>query len=248
MPQDGAGSFRVISTPTAAGGCFTCSSKPGSIFCDLPQARLLELDQLRRARIYPAGATLFFGADQPRGVYCVGSGRVRLSRSSPDGRSVGVRIATAGDVLGVRPLLLGKTHDLLAETIDEARVCCIPRNDFLDFLKRHGDVGLRLAQRLSTEIDGAYQQVCSLILKTPTERLAELLLALSQTHGEPGPDGIRLSTGMSQDELASMIGVSRRSLCRAFETLRERGFVACRRRSIIIRNEFALRNSLISIE
>jgi CRP/FNR family transcriptional regulator len=72
-----------------------------------------------------------------------------------------LRIATAGDVLGVRSLLLGKTHDLLAETIEETRLCFIPRNKFLDFLKRHGEVSLQLAQRLSTEVDEAYQQVCS---------------------------------------------------------------------------------------
>lgn len=232
------------STPAAY--CFACSSKPGSIFCDLPPARLLELDQLRRTKDYPAGATVFLEGDQPRAIYCVGAGRVRLSRSSTDGRAVVLRIAAPGDVFGVREMLLGKTHDLLAETIEKTRLCFIPRNEFLDFLKRHGAVSLRLAQRLSTEVSEAQQRLCSMVLKPPAERLAELLLALSRTHGEARPEGTGLRTRMSQEELAELIGVSRRSLCRALGSLRELGLVACHRRYIIILNEPALRNFRVS--
>lgn len=227
--------------------CFACSCKPGSIFGDLDATALMELDRRRQPSIYPAGATVFLQDDQPRAIYCVGTGRVKLSHGSADGRNVALGIAVTGDVLGVRPMLLGTAHDHTAETLEETRLCFIPKGDFLDFLARNGSVSLRLAQKLSAELDEAYRQVSGVALKSTPQRLAELILALSQTHGTLGPRGISLPTGMCQDELAEFLGVSRRSLSRALATLRDRGLIECRRRLIVVRDSAALKNALASL-
>ena len=227
--------------------CFACSCKPGSIFGDLDATALMELDRRRQASIYPAGATVFLQDDQPRAIYCVGTGRVKLSHGAADGRSVALGIAVAGDVLGVRPMLLGTTHDHTAETLEETRLCFIPKDDFLEFLARNATVSLRLAQKLSAELDEAYRQVSGVALKSTPQRLAELILALCQTHGTRGPGGIALPTGMCQDELAEFLGVSRRSLSRALAALRERGLIECRRRLIVVRDSAALKRSLSSL-
>lgn len=236
--------FHPDSGPMA--GCLACSSRPCGIFRDLDQPTLVELNRLRRTSTYAAGVTVFSQDDEPRAAYCICSGCAKLSRSSPDGRTVILGIAATGDVLGVRPVLLGKPHDHTAETLEETRLCFIPKDDFLAILKRHGDVSLRLAQKLSTELGEAYRQVWGLVLKPAAERVAELLLALCHTHGDPTPEGIMLKTNMCQDELAELVGVSRRSLTRAIGALRDQGLIECRRRFIIVRDSEALRNCLIS--
>lgn len=207
----------------------------------------MELDRRRQPSIYPAGATVFLQGDQPRAVYCVGTGQVKLSHGSADGRSVALGIAVSGDVLGVRPMLLGTAHDLTAETFEETRLCFIPKDDFLEFLARHAAVSLRLAQKLSAELDEAYRHLSGAALKSTTQRVAELILALCQTQGQPGRGGISLPTHMCQDELAEFLGVSRRSLSRALATLRNRGLIECRRRLIVVCNSAALRKSLASL-
>lgn len=226
--------------------CFACSCKASSIFGDLDATTLMELDRRRQPSIYPAGATVFLENEEPRAVYCVGTGRVKLSRCGEDGRVVVLSTATSGDVLGVRPLLLGVPHDLTAETLEETRLCFIPKGDFLAFLSQNGAVSLKLAQKLSAELDEAYRQASGVVLKSTTERLAELILSLCQTHGQPGPGGIGLPTNMCQDELAEFLGVSRRSLSRALATLRASGFIECRRRLIVVRDSAALKSSLTS--
>jgi CRP-like cAMP-binding protein len=238
--SDETGTLLEMKAVGSPDGCFACNSKPGSIFCDLPAASLLELDQLRKHMSVPAGTTVFRQDDQPQAVYCIGSGHVKLSRNSEDGHALLLRIANAGDVLGVRSLLLGKPHDLTAEATEETRLCFISRNDFLEFLKRNGEVSLRLAEKLSTKLDDAYQQVYRAALKPPAERLAEVLLALCQTHGEPARDGIVLKTNMCQDELAELVGMSRRTLNRALGILKDQGLIECGRRYIFVRNPVAL--------
>lgn len=224
--------------------CFACSCQPGSIFGDLDATTLMELDRRRQPSIYPAGATIFFQDDQPHAVYCVGTGRVKLSRCSDDGRVVVLSTATTGAVLGVRALLLGSPHDLTAETLEETRLCFIPKEDFLAFLSQNGAVAVKLAQKLSAELDQAYRQASGAALMSTTERVMELILSLCRTHGRPGPGGIGLPTNMCQNELAEFLGVSRRSFSRALATLRERGLIECGRRFIVVRDSAALTTSL----
>jgi CRP/FNR family transcriptional regulator len=207
----------------------------------------MELDRRRQPSIFPAGANVFLQGDQPRAIYCVGTGRVKLSHGSSDGRNVALGIAVSGDVLGVRPMLLGTAHDLTAETLEETRLCFIPKDDFLEFLARNGAVSLRLAQKLSAELDEAYRHLSGAALKSTTQRVAELILALCQTQGQSGRRGISLPTRMCQDELAEFLGVSRRSLSRALATLKNRGLIECHRRLIIVRDSVALRKSLASL-
>lgn len=226
--------------------CLLCSSKPDSIFCDLPQAALLELASLRQVTVYPKGSRIFQEGDRPKGIYCIGAGQVKLSRSSPDGRDVVLGLASMGDVLGVRPLLTGSPHDVTAETTVETRVCLVPRQDFLNFLRRNAPVSLRLAEKLSLYLGHAYEHVCGVVLKPAAERLAGVLLDLCQKQGWPDRGGASLMVQLGQEELAALAGVSRRSLNRALATLRASGLIECRRRCIIIHNPAALRSRLAS--
>lgn len=245
MGADGVRLLPATATPVKV-SCGTCTSRAGSIFCCVNEGCTSELDHLRRMTIHPAGSLVFLSGEQPRGVFCVGAGRVKLWRSSPDGQSLILGIATSGDVLGVRPLLLGVPHDLSAEAIEPTRLCFIPRNAFLDYLKHNGDVSLRLAEKLSAELGAAYRQVCGVVLKPTLERLTELLLSLGQVHGEPVSAGMGSKVNIGQDELAELAGVSRRSLNRALAALRDKSLIECKRRFIIIHDLTALQKCLPS--
>ncbi|MEK7406380.1 MAG: Crp/Fnr family transcriptional regulator, partial [Acidobacteriota bacterium] len=202
------------------------------------------MDRLRQSNIYPCGAIVFLEGDQPRGAYCVCGGRVKLSSVSSDGRGVIFGIVSAGEVLGVRSLLSGRPHDLTAETLERTQLCFISRDEFLRFLHHNGDVSLRLAQRLSNELYDAYYQVRGAVLQRSDERLTELLLVLCETHGKRTGEGISITSNLSQQELAEMIGVSRRSLTRTLARLKRLRIIECQRRHILIRDVAALRNWL----
>ena len=61
-----------------------------------------------------------------------------------------------------------------------------------------------------------------------------MILSLCRSHGEHRSDGVHLRTNLSQEELAEMLGVSRRSLNRALAELRDLGLIHCGRRAILI--------------
>jgi CRP-like cAMP-binding protein len=226
--------------------CVDCRSRSNCIFSNLDYSHLVELNRIQQRIVCADGSVIFTKGDQPQGIYCVCSGRVKLSIYSSDGRAVIVGIATAEDVIGSKGLLSRKPHILTAEAIEMTQLLFIKKDDILNFLRRNGDVGLRLAEKLGNELYGAYQELGDVALKQSYQRLAELLLRLCQSHGEPTSRGTRLKINLSQEELAEMIGASRRTLTRALTKLRQLGLVEYRHHSIIILNIIALGNILLS--
>jgi CRP-like cAMP-binding protein len=220
--------------------CVRCPARSQSIFCDLDSERLPEWAPLLQVRSYPRAAVLFVENDEPQSVYCVRSGRVKLSSVSSEGRGIIAALAGPGSLLGARAALLGRPHDLTAVIVEPTQLCTIPRDGFLEMLERNTEVSLQLARQMGDELGEAYRKISGVACKPLAERLAELLLALCQTHGEPTPRGIHLRTNLCQEEMSELLGVSRRSLNRALAELKELGLIECRRRSILVPSSHSL--------
>ncbi len=80
--------------------CFTCKLRADRIFCDLPAAALQSFEAIKYATAYPKGAVLFVEGQAPRGIFVLCKGRVKLSISSSDGKTLILKIAESGEVLG----------------------------------------------------------------------------------------------------------------------------------------------------
>src|SRR3979490_3475527 len=78
-------------------------------FCDLPKQSIEDLDKIKYASAFPPGAVLFVEGQAPRGVYVLCAGRVKLTTTSRDGKTLILRIAQAGAGLGVNMTGSGET-------------------------------------------------------------------------------------------------------------------------------------------
>ena len=115
--------------------CLICPHREDRLFCNLPPAALEGLAAITSPAAYPKGATLFVEGQPSRGVFVLCGGRVKLSTSSADGKSLIVRIAETGEVLGLPATVTGKPYELTAEVIQPSQANFIARQDFLVFLR-----------------------------------------------------------------------------------------------------------------
>jgi len=113
--------------------CLTCPIEKDRVFCDLSQPALAALDAISSPVTYPKDAILFVEGQQSRGVFVLCHGRVKLSTNSADGKSIIVRIADAGEVVGLPGTLSGKPYELTAEVLEPLQANFIPRDAFLSF-------------------------------------------------------------------------------------------------------------------
>ena len=81
--------------------CLTCPHREDRIFCNLSPEAVKRLSSITASASYPKGAMLFVEGQQPRGVFVLCTGRVKLSTSSADGKTLILRVGEPGDVLGL---------------------------------------------------------------------------------------------------------------------------------------------------
>src|ERR1041385_2684273 len=129
--------------------CVTCTERGSFLFCNLPQPAVKDLDQIKSTATYPKGAMLFMEGQQPRGIFILCHGRAKLSTSSPDGKTMILRIADAGEILGLSSVMSARPCEATAELMEPTQANFVRREEFLKFLGRHGEAAVRVAQQLS---------------------------------------------------------------------------------------------------
>jgi CRP/FNR family transcriptional regulator len=222
--------------------CLTCKMRADQIFCDLPDAALQSFEQIKYATAYPKGAILFVEGQAPRGIFVLCKGRVKLSICSTDGKTLILKIAEAGEVLGLSASVSGKPYELTAETIDPCQVNFVKREDFLRFLKEHADACLRVAEQLSEKYNTACREIRSLGLShSAAEKLAKLLLEWTVKNGEAAKQEPRIKLALTHEEIAQMIGTSRETVTRLFAEMKKRQIVQAKGSTLVIRNKAALK-------
>jgi CRP/FNR family transcriptional regulator len=150
-------------------------------------------------------------------VFTVTAGSLRLFQLLPDGRRQIVGFAFAGDFLG---LTSGGLYNLSAETLEDSRVCQVPRAEFAKLVQEIPALEHRLLDRTSLELAKAREQMVLLGRKTAGERLATFLLQM-QTRlaaAPPGDGSLRLP--MTRADIADYLGLTTETVSRTFSRLR----------------------------
>jgi CRP/FNR family cyclic AMP-dependent transcriptional regulator len=219
--------------------CLTCKMREEKLFCNLSDGALQGLEAIKYTTAYPKGAVLFVEGQAPRGIFLLCKGRVKMSICSSDGKTLILKIAEPGEVLGLSATVAGKPYELTAETLDPCQVNFVKREDFLRYLKEHNEVCLRVAEQLSDKYNTACHEIRSLGLShSAAEKLAKLLLEWSEKNGGNASGRVKLT--LTHEEIAQMIGTSRETVTRLFADFKKRQFIQLRGSTLVIRNRAAL--------
>jgi CRP/FNR family transcriptional regulator len=209
--------------------CVTCPVRESSLFCNLSPEALAHLTSIRKSEVFPAGKVLFLEAEDARGVYVLCSGKAKLTATSANGRSVIVRLAEGGEVLGLSETISEGCYAATAELLAPSQINFLPRLELLRFLERHSEVAMRIAAHLSMELRGAYRQIARVVLSPSAQtRVASLLLDAAGVDGRDVPPGTQFRLGLTHEEMAEIIGTSRETVSRTLSDLRRDGLIHMR--------------------
>src|SRR5258708_13869128 len=222
--------------------CLSCPHREDRLFCNLSPSAVQKLAAITSAAAYPKGATLFVEGQSQRGVFVLCSGKVKLSTSSADGTTRILRIAEPGEVLGLPATVTGKPYELTADVIEPTQANFISRQDFLAFLREHGEAAVRVAQQLGETYHSAISEMRTIGLShSAGEKFARFLLDLAADHDE-GKTEIRLTVTLTHEEIAQMIVSSRETLTRLFADFKKRQLLQVKGSTLLIKNKAALKN------
>lgn len=215
--------------------CGECRVRADRLFCNMSPSAVEALDSVKFTGLYPKGSLLFVEGEEPRGIFILCSGRAKLTTSSTEGKTLIVKIAEPGEVLGASATILGKPYEVSAETIEPSQLNFIKRDDFLKYLNTHAEACLHTAQQLSEKYHSAQREIRSLGLsQTTSEKLARLLLDWCERGGEQTTKGIRIKVLLTHEEIAQMIGTTRETVTRLLSDFKKKKIVDVKGSSLFV--------------
>ena len=186
-------------------------------FAGVPTDELEKLASSLQRRSVRAGKAVFRQDDPGSSLYVIESGVVKVQRTSPEGKEVILTILGPGDFFGELALLDGEPRSADAVAKEDTALLVLERDDFLAFLDKSPEVATKLLAALSRRLRRTDQLVQDAAFLDVPARLARALLQLSES-----PEA---ATGLTQSELAAMVGASRESVNRWLQFYRRRGLI-----------------------
>jgi CRP/FNR family cyclic AMP-dependent transcriptional regulator len=220
--------------------CQSCQSRADGFFCQLSAPAVKDFNAVKSSASYPAGALLFLEKQDPRGVFVLCAGQVKLSISSSAGRTLILRIAKPGEILGLMATLAGVPYEVTAETLHPCQVAFIRRDDFLHFVAEHPEAYQGAVKQLSTLYSGACEQLRTVGLSASApEKLARLLLDWS-TEAKDTKQRTQVKLPLTHEEIAEFIGTTRETVTRTLSEFKSHHLVALEGSTLMISNRPAL--------
>lgn len=205
-----------------------------------PLRSLAGFEEVSLTSMYPRGAVVFAQGQRCEGVYLLRSGRAKVLLSSSEGKTLILRLAHAGALLGVNSVLKNIPYDVSVETLESSQIDCVSRSDFMRILEKSAASSAEVAHLLADELSDMFEQVRSLLLsQTAAEKLARLLLRWRNGDKE-GQTESRIKLGLTHEEIAQLICASRETVTRLFAELRRKQIISFAGNTIVVSDRNAL--------
>src|SRR5215475_5870423 len=216
--------------------CESCGLRAAGFFCQLEPPALKDFNAVRSTSTYPGGAVLYLEKQDPRGVFVLCAGEVKLSISSSAGRTMILRIAKPGEILGLMAVLTKTPYEVTAETLHPCQIAFIRREDFLNLLAKHPEIHRGVVKQLTTLYSGACEQLRTVGLSASApERVARLLLEWA-SDGKPTKSGTQIKLPLTHEEIAEFVGTTRETVTRTLSDFRAKNLVTIQGSSLTVAN------------
>jgi CRP-like cAMP-binding protein len=211
------------------------------LFADLDARALDTVAAQASVRTFRKGALIFYQGDPGDSLYVIAEGTVKVFVTSAHGEEMVLATLRPPDALGEVALLDLGERSASAEAIEPVVAIAFARSTLIELMREIpaiGDAVLRKAGALLRRLTG---QAADLVFLDLEGRVAKLLVQMAERQGTAGDDAIVLDVGVTQADLARMVGGSRQSVNAILHNLEGRGFLEVHGREVRIVDLDALR-------
>lgn len=202
-------------------------------FARLSEGDLVVLADHLHRRTYHKHTILFDKGSPAQTLYIIESGRVRVFIPSETGEELSMNVYGAGDVVGELCILDGLPRCASTMTMEDSVALTLDREDLRRCVAASPDIAFAIMEVLSTRLRYFTEYAESLAFLDVYGRVASRLLELVDRSG--GRTGAKeINVPLTQEELATLVAATRRSVSKALGTFQEQGLIKLGRGRITI--------------
>ncbi|MBC7341568.1 MAG: Crp/Fnr family transcriptional regulator [Clostridia bacterium] len=211
------------------------------IFSGLSQKDLELIEHIIINRKYTKHHIIFLEGEPGDGLYFVKSGRVKVYKSTEDGRERILHFLREGDIFAEVLLFDKGPFPATAEAMEDCEIGVIPSADMSHLLIQHPQIALKMLKMMSARLRMAQVELSTFAYRDTYSRMAALLLQLANDLGTKTDEGTVINLAVTQRELASRIGVSRETVTRILTEFKREGILTFNRQKIVLSDLTKLR-------
>jgi CRP/FNR family transcriptional regulator, cyclic AMP receptor protein len=198
------------------------------------ELRLLATRTVRK--LFSAGELLFSEGEPCSGLHIISKGKVRIFKTSVNGREQVLAINVPGESVAELPVFDGGPYPASAIAVEDAEIAFISRRDFHAYCVEHPEVPLKVLSVVGARLRKLVGIIEELSFTTIRERLIALLVKLAQTEGKKTDHGIEFFLPATHQELANQLGTVRELISRNLMRLQAEGLLDVEARRIVVRD------------
>ena len=229
-----------MSNPTKNTPCELCTSRKYSMFADLSEQQVCTISDHKNLISHRKGQILYYEGTKPLGIFCINAGVVKVYKTASNGKEQIVHLAQKGDFLGYAALLGEENYTNSAMIVEDAKICFIPKEAFLNTLLGNTQFFKRVTKQLSHELGVMEEKLTDATQKSIRERLAYVLLHLASSYGIEGGENQKIDLVLSREEIASIVGTATESIIRLLSEFKKDNLIELDGKKIIIKDKRGL--------
>ena len=183
------------------------------------------------------GDALFHEGDPGDQLYVVLEGKIKLGRSSGDGRENLTAVIGPGEMFGELSLFDPGPRTSTATALTATRLLSLGHNELQPWLSARPEVARSLLRAMARRLRRTNENMADLVVSDVPGRVAKALLDLSTRFGQPAGDeqeGIKVAHDLTQEELAQLVGASRETVNKALADFAQRGWIKLEARAVVL--------------
>ena len=189
------------------------------------------------------GETIFEPSADPKWVYLLETGLVRIFRLSRSGDEVTLGYIPPGEVFGEVEVFSDGPRESFAQVVRRARFWQISRAELQRLFDTYPRIAVHVAQQMGRRFKRLESRVENLVLSSLRSRIGHILLELAEDFGVSSAGGLSIELPLSQHEIAMLVGATRQSVNLELRALREANLLVYRNRRFTLRDPVTLRAS-----
>jgi CRP/FNR family transcriptional regulator len=199
-----------------------------------PELQMLAARSVRK--LFSACELLFSEGEPCNGLHIIARGKVRLFKTSVNGREQVLSVNVAGESVAEIPVFDGGPYPASAIALEETEIVFISRRDFSAYCLEHPEVPLKVLTVVGARLRNLVGIIEELSFTTIRQRLISVLLKLAQSEGRKTARGIEFQLPASHQELANQLGTVRELISRNLMRLQAEGLLDVDARQIVVKD------------
>ncbi len=212
--------------------CEKCIIRQFNSLRALSKEELKRVSDSKTTKFIKKGETIFDEGEKLNGVFCVRNGVSKLSKLSCNGKDQIVKLATKGEILGQRSVIVDETTNLSAVAVSDMEVCFIPKDGILDSIQKNPNFTSEMLRHMAHELKEADDVIVNMSQKPVKQRLVEVILYLYNTFGVDNEE--YLSVILSREDIANVVGTATESAIRLISQLKKENLISTKGKRIKI--------------